>query len=287
MRILVLGAKGFTARHLIERLRQDPENEIYRSSLSAEAGANSLACDLTDQSAVASLLERVRPDQIYQLAGSFTNDYETDYSSNVLTSKNILDSILNVENNCRVLLVGSSAEYGSVHSEDNPVKEDHPLNPTSVYGLSKAYQRVMMSYYHSVYLCNVMARPFNLSGRGISTQLFIGSVYEQIDAYKAGRISAILLGNLRHRRDYIDIDQAVKYYELIMKKGVAGEVYNVGSGTGILIYDLLKGIMNDHGLSMDIIEERPHNQPNKVDVKELIANMAKTNALDTSSRSTS
>lgn len=283
MRILVLGANGFTARHLIERLKQNSENEIYCSSLSAENIANWLPCDLTVQSAVESLLTSVEPHQIYQLAGSFTNHYETDYLSNVVASKNVLESLLKYENNCRVLLVGSSAEYGAVRPEHNPVKEDHPLNPTSVYGLSKAYQSIMMRFYHNVYQCNVvMARPFNLLGRGISRKLFVGSLYEQIDDYKGGRISRIVLGNLRHRRDYIEIEQAVMYYDLIMRSGQPGEVYNVGSGTGIVIYDLLKRIMEDSELGMDIVEERPQNQTNKIDVKDLIADVAKINSLDNS-----
>jgi nucleoside-diphosphate-sugar epimerase len=282
MRVLVLGANGFTARHLIPHLKQHSENEIYYSSLSAGDGANWLCCDLTVPSAVESLLKRVEPDQIYQLAGSFTNHYETDYLSNVVSSRNILESILKVNNDCRVLLVGSCAEYGSVRPEDNPVKEDHPLDPTSVYGLSKAYQSIMMRFYHNLHHCNVvMARPFNLLGRGISTKLFIGSLYEQIEAYKGGWISRIVLGNLRHRRDYIDIEQAVRYYDLIMRCGQAGEVYNVGSGTGIMIYDLLERIMKDNGLSMDIIEERPDNQTDKIDVKDLTANVAKIKSLAT------
>lgn len=282
MRVLVLGANGFTARNLIEHLKQNSENQIYCSSLSAEGGDNWLACDLTVQSAVDSLLERVKPDQIYQLAGSFTNHYETDYLSNVVASRNILESILKIKNNCRVLLVGSSAEYGSVSPEDNPVKEDHPLNPISIYGLSKAHQSTMMRFYHNVHQCDVvMARTFNLLGRGLSPNLFIGSLHEQIDAYKSGRIPRIRLGNLRHTRDYIDIGKAVRYYDLIMRSGQAGEVYNVGSGAGIVIYDLASRIMADSGLSMDVIEERLHDQTNKIDVKVLIASMAKLNSLDT------
>src|SRR6185503_6151295 len=110
MRVLVLGAHGFTGRHLIQHLRRESANEIFLSSLSAEAEPGLLPCDLISQSAVESLLKLVQPDQIYQLAGSFTNDYQTDYLSNVLTSRNILEGVLKIERNCRILLVGSSAE---------------------------------------------------------------------------------------------------------------------------------------------------------------------------------
>ncbi len=284
MKVLVLGASGFTARHLIEILSAGPDNEIYCSSLSDEPGDNWIECDLTVQAATDSLLDQVQPDQIYQLAGSFTNHYETDYLSNVVASRNILESVLKKKRDCRVLLVGSAAEYGLVSPEDNPVLEDHPLNPISIYGLTKVYQSDLMRFFRNVHDANVvMARPFNLVGKGISDKLFPGAVHKQIEEYKAGQRSRIILGNLSHRRDYIKVEAAVKYYELIMKTGRAGEVYNVGSGKGMTTRDLLKAIMEETGLSMDLVEERPVNDANKLDVKEVVADVTKVNSLASAS----
>lgn len=280
MKVLVLGASGFTARHLIENLRADPDNEIFCSSLSAEGGANWIECDLTIPAATDSLVEQAQPDQIYQLAGSFTNHYETDYLSNVVASRNILESILKTKRECRVLLIGSAAEYGLVRPEDNPISEDHPLNPISIYGLTKVYQTDLMRFFRNVHDADVvMARPFNLIGKDISERLFPGAVQKQIAEYKAGERSEIILGNLSHRRDYIKVEAAVKYYELIMKTGRAGEVYNVGSGKGTTIRDLLKAIMEENGLSMDLVEERAVSDTNKLDVKEVIADVTKVNSL--------
>jgi GDP-4-dehydro-6-deoxy-D-mannose reductase len=280
MKVLVLGASGFTARHLIENLSADPDNEVYCSSLSAEHETNWIECNLTVQAATDSLVEQVQPDQIYQLAGSFTNHYETDYLSNVVASRNILESVLKKKSDCRILLVGSAAEYGLVRPEDNPVGEDHPLNPISIYGLTKVYQTDLMRFFRNVHNADVvMARAFNLLGKGISDKLFPGAVHKQIDEYKAGQRSKIILGNLSHRRDYIKVEEAVKYYELIMKAGRAGEVYNVGSGQGIVIRDLLQAIMEENGLSMELVEERPVNDANKLDVKEVIADVTKLNSL--------
>jgi GDP-4-dehydro-6-deoxy-D-mannose reductase len=280
MKVLVLGANGFTARHLIERLKQNPENEIYCSSLSVKEEANWLACDLTIESAAHSLIDVVQPDQIYQLAGSFSNDYDTDYRSNVVATRNILEGILKTNKTCRILLVGSSAEYGFVRAEDNPVKEDHPLNPATVYGLTKVYQTHLMRFYYGLHRLNIlMARPFNLFGQGISTKLFVGAVYKQIEEYKDGRISKIIVGNLQHSRDYIKIEQAVEYYELIMKSGRAGEIYNVGSGTAVVMHDLLKSIMEESGLGMDVVEERRVDNVLKLDIKNLIASLDKIHSL--------
>jgi GDP-4-dehydro-6-deoxy-D-mannose reductase len=179
-----------------------------------------------------------------------------------------------------VLLIGSSAEYGAVPEEDNPVKEDHPLAPMSVYGLTKVYQTYLMRFYCALYGMNVvMARPFNLFGKGMSGKLFVGRVYEQIEAYRAGIISKIAVGNLQHQRDYIGVDQAIRYYAVIMQRGKVGEIYNVGSGASIKVRNLLRRILEENGLGMDVVEERAFTARNKFDVKDLFADVSKLKAL--------
>ena len=127
--------------------------------------------------------------------------------------------------------MGSAAEYGAIRPEDNPVKESQPLNAASVYGLTKVFQTSLMSYY-----CNrnnmdiVMARTFNLLGRGLSSNLFVGRLLEQVEAFKKGEQPFIELGNLDNYRDYIPIAEAVKNYARIMDFGEAGTVYHVASG---------------------------------------------------------
>ena len=186
MKILITGANGFTSSHLVRYLQQNPELKIYCTTRNQPENANSIICDLTDYNSVNNLIQEIKPDQIYHLAGSFSNDYHTDYANNVLSSKYVLDSLIKNKLSCRVLLIGSAAEYGFIKEEDNPVKEDHPLNPVSIYGLTKVYQTHLMKFYCQVYdLDIVMARPFNLLGENISRQLFIGRVYQQIEEYKS------------------------------------------------------------------------------------------------------
>jgi GDP-4-dehydro-6-deoxy-D-mannose reductase len=212
--------------------------------------------------------------------GSFNNDYDIDYRVNVLSTKNLLDTCLKLNLKCRILLIGSSAEYGIVTEKDNPVREDHPLSPVSIYGLTKSYQTHLMQYYHNVHNMDiVMARTFNIMGKGISNKLFIGRLYEQLDEYKRGNISEILMGNLQNKRDYIDIKKAVRDYRLIMEYGLSGEVYNVGSGKSIKIYDLLDKILKDNKLSMNIVKERPTEKLNKLDIKDIYADISKLSSL--------
>ncbi len=280
MRVLVTGAGGFSGRHLLEYLAQNSSAEIHCTSLARRVDRQWLFYDLARSEHVSELIERVLPDQIYHLVGANTDNYQTDYQTNVQTTRNILDSIARIKLRCRVFLVGSSAEYGIVDEKDNPVDEDHALTPMSDYGLTKVYQTYLMKFYcvrHNLDV--VMARTFNLYGTGMSTKLFVGRLLEQIEAYRARRISAIVVGNLDNKRDYVRIEVAVRAYALIMERGKAGEVYNVGSGASIRIRDLLRCILEVNGLSMAVVQEQQSRQENKFDIKNLVADIAKLRAL--------
>jgi nucleoside-diphosphate-sugar epimerase len=280
MKVLVTGAGGFSGRHLISYLSADLSVKIYCASVTPRCETGWLFCDMTQKKAVSDLVRQVMPDQIYHLAGLNTGDYDSDYRVNLLSTKNLLEAIVEGKSPCRILLVGSSAEYGFVPEEDNPVKEDHALAPMSVYGLTKVYQTYLMKFYYSFHDMDVvMARPFNLLGRGAPANLFIGRVYEQIEAFQAGRTAKIVVGNLENRRDYIPIEQAVHYYALIMQRGRSGEIYNVGSGTSIPIRDLLKRTLEKNGLSMAVVEERRPALSHTFDIKNLVADIAKLKTL--------
>jgi nucleoside-diphosphate-sugar epimerase len=279
MKVLVTGAGGFSGRHLISHLSADLSVRIFCATVTPRCETGWLFCDMTQKKAVSDLIRQVMPDQIYHLAGLNTGDYDSDYRVNVLSTKNLLEAIVEGKRPCRMLLVGSSAEYGFVSEGDNPVKEDHALAPMSVYGLTKVYQTYLMKFYYSFHnLDVVMARPFNLLGRGAPGNLFIGRVYEQIEAFRAGRTAKIVLGNLESRRDYIPIEKAVRYYARIMQRGKPGEIYNVGSGTSIPIRDLLKRTLEKNGLSMALVEERK-TELQKFDIKNLVADIAKLKML--------
>lgn len=276
MRILITGAMGFAGRHLIEHLREKGDCLIFGADLAAAPQPDHYDCDLTDYEAVLNLIENTRPDQIYHLAGTFSNDYAIDYASNVLTTKTLFDALLTSKYDCRILLIGSAAEYGLIGEGDNPVRETQALNPVSVYGLTKVYQTYLMKFYCQLKEMNVvMARPFNLRGRGMSERLFIGRVYKQIADYKEGKIDKIKVGNLNARRDYIDVIHAMGYYELIMNSGKTGEIYNVGTGQSVLMLDLLKSILVENNLDMSIVERDQYSSCNKMDVPDVYADITK------------
>ena len=105
MNILITGALGFTGRHLYSYLVKDKSLKLYTSDFLAKSEyKNHICCDLLQLENTNKLVMKTKPDRIYQLAGSFTNDYEKDYAANVLASRNILEAVKAINKPCRVLL---------------------------------------------------------------------------------------------------------------------------------------------------------------------------------------
>ena len=278
MSTLITGALGFTGSHLVTCIAEKTLR-VTRPLKDSGGIEDVIECDLLDSAKVNKLIEKHRPHRIYHLAGSFTQNYETDFVGNVRTTKNILSAVKEFSPTTRVLLVGSAAEYGVLTYSDCPISEDTVTRPFNNYGLTKIYQKSLMDYYVNAFSLDiVMVRPFNLYGKGISPLLFIGKVYEQIAALKNCEITEISLGNLDSQRDYICIEDAVKHYMTVMKKGSTGEVYNVATGEPTRTRDLLRNILVDEGFDLSVVKSNTRTaQANDSDM--IFADITKLKAL--------
>ena len=198
----------------------------------------------------------------------------------MLATKVLLDAIRAASLGTRVFFVGSSAEYGFPRHPDKAVKENEPLQPVSVYGLMKLFQTELMGAYIRLYGMDIVSvRPFNLFGSAMSSTLFVGRMEQEIARYKRGEIKTIVTGNLSVERDYIAIEKAVQYYRTVMERGVNGETYNVGSGRSVPLREVLRRMLADAGLGMDIVRETKHETSGKIVVPKIFADIAKIKQL--------
>src|SRR5258708_4596382 len=189
---LVTGATGGFGRILSAWLRQHSSNPIVLTSRAPRQADDCLACDLTDREALRALVRRVRPRLVYHLAGSFSNQYETDYAVNALSARHLLDALRDETLDTRVVFIGSAAEYGVILPDENPVVEDRPLRPVSVYGLTKAFQTQIAGMYAHQHGSNVVvARVFNVLAPGLSERLFVGRVEQLIARYRRGEATTL------------------------------------------------------------------------------------------------
>lgn len=277
--VLVTGGAGFLGRALAGfLLRSGVKPVLSDLRTGAVNGLSCRRCDLTDPKAVKRLLHATSPEEIYHLAGVFSGDFTVNYRGNFLPAQHILESVRELGLKCRVLLVGSAAEYGA--PPKNPVPETAPLLPVNFYGFAKTLQTRLGEFYHRVYgLDIVTARVFNLTGSGVSEALFPGRVARQIAAYKRGKTGKITVGRLDSCRDYLQVDEAAAALVRVMTAGKTGEVYNVGSGRPIQMKALLTQLLAQNAVPPAAVESST-GQVSRLDVDTIYADIRKLKALE-------
>lgn len=280
MTILVTGATGGIAAAVIDRLAGVCHHPIIETGRLARSDPNYVRCDMADRAAVTALIGRVRPRLVLHLAGSFLNDFAADVPVNALSAGWMMEAAHQARLATRFLLVGSAAEYGMLASTDNPVPENHPLRPLSVYGLTKAMQSQIAGFYSATRGTDVViARLFNVFGRGLSQRLFAGRAQQLVDRYRRGEITQLEFGNLQSERDYLPIEDAVDKILLIARSAPSGSVINVGSGRPVRMRALLDRMLALAGCPDAPVVEHPGAERERFEVPSIYADVTRLEAL--------
>lgn len=251
--VLVTGATGALGKAVTAYLNNKDGYKIVTTSRDGENADYQL--NITDEVKLSEIINQVRPALILQLAATFTHDFEDAYAVNVEANRQLLEIVQQLQDETRVVLIGSAAEYGLIQPDENPIAEDHGLNPVSVYGLTKAWQSQLSGFYSSRGVDVVVARVFNLKGENLSDKLFIGRLQKQIDGVLSGEHSVIELGPLSATRDYISTEDAAQQLFDIAEFGESGNVYHVASGEPVVMRDILKTTLEEYDLDISIVRE--------------------------------
>ena len=276
MKLLVTGIAGFVGGHLVEYLRAErPDVEVCglgrphgRALSGAAAGVRLLEADLNDAAAVESAVREVRPDRVLHLAGQSSVhqswlDPGGTLRTNVLGLVNLLEGLGRHALSPDVLVVGSAEEYGLVEAESLPVREDTPLRPGNPYAVSKAAQGLLaVEYARATGLRVVRTRTFHHTGPGRGEAFAESSFARQIAEIEAGlRPGVIQVGNLDAVRDFTDVRDVVRAYWALFERGEAGAVYNVCSGQGRRIRDLLDALVQSSKAAVEIRVDQERLRP--------------------------
>jgi len=169
----------------------------------------------------------------------------------------------------------SSEEYGLVHPDEVPIREDNPLRPLSPYAVSKVAQDMMAyQYFQSYGLKTVRTRGFNHTGPRRGDVFVTSNFAKQLASIEAGLQEPVIrVGNLEAVRDFTDVRDMVRAYWLAVTKGKHGEVYNLATGTGITIQELLDRLLSLSTAKVDVVQDPERMRPS--DVVRLIGDSSK------------
>lgn len=267
MKALITGAAGFAGSHLAEYLLEQGEEVVAMVHPGEEDLANLASilpqlrverADVGDAECLPRVIRDIKPDRIYHLAAMSSpsesfQDPRLTYEVNFIGTLNLLTAVRRLELDCRILHVSSAEVYGSVRSEQLPLREQTPFCPSSPYAGSKAAAELLtVQFFQSYGMPIIRARPFNHTGARQSAAFVCSNFARQIAEVDAGlRPASITVGNLKVRRDFSDVRDIVRGYHLLLEKGEPGEVYQLGSGHSIPIGEILQILI---GLSSQAIQ---------------------------------
>jgi len=228
--------------------------------------------ELSDATAVRALVAEARPRQIYHLAAQASvhkawQDPMATLTNNSGAQLAILSAAREVCPDARILVISSSEVYGGLDPERMPLDEDEPLGPLDPYAVSKVTQEMLgLQHYLAFGMSVVRVRPFNHMGPR-QRPGFVGADFaRQVAAIEAGQGPRVMtVGSLDAVRDISDVRDVVRAYTLALIEGEAGAVYNVASGRGISIGDLLRAFIAEASVPIETVVDpallRPVDRP--------------------------
>jgi GDP-4-dehydro-6-deoxy-D-mannose reductase len=256
-KILITGISGFAGSFLAEHLLAKGDSDIFGTTLSLKESPNLAAIqdritlhevNLLNFEDVSKMIAQIQPDEIYHLAAlaspslSFKNPAET-ITNNIAAQVNVFEAVRNHSKNMltKILIVSSADVYGKVEKENLPIDEDTPFHPANPYAVSKIAQDYLaLQYYSSYQLHIIRVRPFNHIGPRQAPFFVVPDFAKQIAEIEKNKKEPIMrVGNLEAKRDFTDVRDMVRAYDLILEKGKPGDVYNIGSGISHTIRKVL------------------------------------------------
>jgi GDP-4-dehydro-6-deoxy-D-mannose reductase len=278
LRTLVTGVAGFVGRHLLAAMSQEGGAELHGADRTPAEQARSdaalgsrlasyRALDVTDAPCVAAWVRELKPERIVHLAAqssgadSIEHPAET-YRANALGGLHVLEAARAHAPGAVVLLVGSADVYGS-GAAGARLTEDAPLCPRNAYALSKAAQDALGELYAQGYsLPVVRTRTFSHTGPGQRPRFALAGFADQLARIDArAHPPELKVGNLEGIRDYGDVRDVVRAYLLLLARGSAGEAYNVCTGTGHRMRDLVDRLLQVSGVSARVITDAARLRP--------------------------
>ncbi|RJP74733.1 MAG: UDP-glucose 4-epimerase GalE [Candidatus Abyssobacteria bacterium SURF_17] len=287
--ILVTGGAGYIGSHTVKELLRRGYEPIIIDNLSTGyrklvVGGEFIQADLRNPDAVRQIFSGHRINAVIHFAASCYVGESVEkpmmyYENNVLCGMNLLAAMLAHDVRC-IIFSSSAAVYGNpIHV---PIREEHPQNPINPYGQTKSlFEDILRSHERLYGMQFVSLRYFNAAG--CDPEAEIGETHEP-ETHLIPLALDVAVGrtpNLRVFgtdydtpdgtciRDFIHVcdlaDAHIRTLEYLMDGG-ASAVFNVGTGTGHSVREIIRAAERVTGRSIPAVNapRRPGDPPSLV-----------------------
>jgi len=263
--LIITGTAGFVAGYFIEYLKANNlEYNILGLDILDEfdydyKNFKYKKINLRDKELIKEVIENFNPDYILHLASisSVSQSWKQPVESFVNNTNiflNIIESMRELDSQARILSVGSSEEYGNYPPEKMPLKEDYQLKPCNPYAVARVSQEMLSKLFADNFNVNIiMTRSFNHIGPKQRDVFVIPSFVKQlVEIKKNPHKNSIEVGNIEIIRDFLDVRDVVDAYYKILTTGKIGEVYNVCSGKGVKLKEIIEIVSDELNIKPEI-----------------------------------
>lgn len=260
MRCLVLGASGFIGGHLIASLAESGHQVVAYArhfdtnhSISADSNIEYVTGDFCNEQSWDKLLSGVQV--CYHLISttvpkSSNDDPIADVTGNIIGTLHFLEAAK--KKNVRIVFASSGGTvYGRINTDS--IDEHHPTDPLCSYGITKlAIEKYLLLYRELHGMRSVVLRIANPYGEGQQPDAIQGAVAVFMGRVLRGHTIDIW-GDGSVVRDYIYVQDVVQAMIAASEYGGRLNVFNVGSGVGVSLLELLAMIEQVTAKKADII----------------------------------
>lgn len=275
MKVLVTGSSGQLGSYVCESMAG--EHEV--SGLDIVPSDHSSTSELTVLGDIRNAADALRAvkgvDAVVHCAAQVsversTEDPVTDAETNVIGTVNLLHASAR-SGVKRFVYISSAAVYGDPRSV--PIPEDHPTGPMSNYGASKlAGEKFALAFGHTSGMGPVVMRPFNFySPRADPESPYSGVITKFVERVRRGE-PPVIEGDGLQTRDFLHAKDVARMAVMLLDAdGVAGKVFNCGSGRSTSVLDLANATVSASGRKL----EPEFVAPRKGDIRHSLADMTR------------
>lgn len=280
MRVLVTGFAGFIGSNLTRMLLRElpPDAEILGLDCYTYAARErwvfemlpdhetrrfmATQVNLLDARAVSALVEHWEPDQVYHLAAESHVCRSIDgprafAETNFMGTFNLIEALRVNQFKGRMVHVSTDEAFGELRAGDDPFDEQTPARPNSPYSASKAASDLIVRAFVQTYGLDIRTtRCTNNFGPNQHEEKLIPRTIQRLREGKPMTVH----GDGTHSRDWIWVDDHCAALRAVMERGMAGQLYCIGSGNELSNLEVIRSVARAMGtdeLRLEFNQDRP------------------------------